>query len=67
MKREPLHKTPVALLAVLFGIEREPCLLDSCEISPDGAGVAVFLLGKLGYSGPMVSGLNSPQNAPLSG
>jgi len=67
MKRVPFHKTPAALLAVLFGIEREPGVLDGGKISPDGAGVAVFLRGEFSYSGAMFSGLDGPQNAPLPG
>ncbi len=67
VKGVALHKAEAALLAIFFRIEGEPCFLDGGKISPDGAGVAVFLLGELGHSGPMVSGLDGPQNAPLSG
>jgi len=67
VKRVPLDKPPAALLAVFLGIEGESGVLDRCEISPDGAGVAAFLLGALGHSAAMFSGLTGPQNAPLSG
>ena len=42
-------------------------LLDGGKISPDGAGVAAFLLGELGHSGAVFLGLDGPQNSPLSG
>ena len=67
MKRVAIDKAEAALLAVLFGIEGEPGLLDGGQISPDGAGAADFLLGELGHSGPVVSGPHGPQNAPLPG
>ena len=66
MKGIALHKAEAALLTVFFGIEGKACFLDGGKISPDRAGVAVFLLGELGYSGPLFSGLNGPQNSPLS-
>jgi len=61
MKRVALHKAPAALLAILFGIERETCFLDGGEISPDGAAVTAFLLGALSHSRAMFWGLNGPK------
>jgi hypothetical protein len=67
VKPVAFDKAPAAFLTVLFRIEKETYVLDGCKISPDGAGVAVFLSGELSYSGPLISGLNGPQNTPLSG
>ena len=50
-----------------FRIQGEYGLLDGRKISSDGVGVAAFLSSEVGYGDPMVSGLNGPQNTPLSG
>jgi hypothetical protein len=52
---------------VSFRIEGEYGLLDGSKISPDGATVAAFLSSEVSYGDLMVSGLDGPQDLPLSG
>ena len=67
MKCVAVHEALLALLAAFLGIERESCFLDGRKIPAGRAGVAVFFLGELSDSDPMVLGLDGPQDSPLFG